>query len=109
ALVTRPLSLPAHPSVAFEPAETMLYCRLLAGLELARVHLDEGDHEAAVQTFDRAEAHIEAERFGPDGRGWLTRTGLLVALVAGDLDTARSWVERDRDPFWHGVGRARIL
>jgi LuxR family maltose regulon positive regulatory protein len=93
--------------LADEPAETMLYCRLLAGLELARVHLDDGDHEAAVQAFDRAEALMEAEGF--DGRGWLTRVGVLLTLANGDLDTAQAWADSDRDPFSHGVSCARIL
>ena len=94
-------------ALADEPAETTLDCRLLAGLELARMHLDEGEPAAAVEALDRAEALMDAEGF--DGRAGLARVGVLIALAGGDLDTARAWAEGDRDPFWHGVAGARIL
>ena len=93
--------------LAEEPAETTLYCRLLARLELARMHLDQGEHEAAVQAFDDAEALMDTEGF--DGSGWLARVGVLLALAGGDLATARAWAESERDPFWQAVSLARIL
>jgi LuxR family maltose regulon positive regulatory protein len=94
-------------ALADEAAETTLSWRLLAGLELARMHLDEGELAAAAEALDRAEALMDAEGF--DGRGWLARVGVLLALASGDLDTARAWAESDRDVFWHGVSSARIL
>ena len=94
--------------LAGEPAETMLYCRILATLELARVQLDDGERAAALVSFDQAGALIESEGFGPDGRSWLVRVGTLLALAAGDLDGARSWADGDDDPFWRAVSLARI-
>ena len=60
-------------ALADAPAETMLFCRILAMSELAQAHLDEGDLDTARQVFAQAEALVEEESLGADVRGWLTR------------------------------------
>jgi hypothetical protein len=101
-------ALPALAALADEPAETMLYCQILATLELAQAHLDGGDVDAARAVFRRAEALIEAESFGAGGRDWLARVGTQLAVWAGDIDEARHWSGRIADPFWGGISAARI-
>jgi LuxR family maltose regulon positive regulatory protein len=95
-------------AVAEERAETMLYCRILATIELAAAHLDAGDLATAWDVFDQAKGLVEAESFGCDGRGWLARLGTLLAVTDGDLVAALHWTEELVDPFWRGIGKARI-
>ena len=95
-------------ALAEAPAETMLYCRILATIELAAAHLDGGDLATAWDVFDRAKGLVEAESFGRDGRGWLARLGTLLALTDGNLVAALQWTEELVDPFWRGIGKARI-
>jgi LuxR family maltose regulon positive regulatory protein len=101
-------ALPVLAALADEPAETMMYCRILATLELAQAHLDGGNVDAARAVFRRAEALIEAESFGAGGRDWLARVGTQLAVCAGDIDEARHWSERIADPFWGGISAARV-
>jgi LuxR family transcriptional regulator, maltose regulon positive regulatory protein len=104
----RERALPALAALADAPAETMLYCRILATLELAQARLDEGDVHAARRVFAQAEALIETESFGPGGRNWLARVGTRLALFAGEIDDARRWSDLVDDPFWSGVSTARV-
>jgi LuxR family maltose regulon positive regulatory protein len=99
---------PVLAALADAPAETMLYCRILATLELAQARLDEGDVHAARRVFRQAEALIEAESFGPGGRNWLARVGTQLALFGGEIDDARRWSDQIDDPFWGGVSTARV-
>jgi LuxR family maltose regulon positive regulatory protein len=94
--------------VAEDAAEPMLYCRILATLELAQLRLDEGDLVAARESFSRARTLVETESFGCDGRGWLGRAGVVLALADGNIDEARHWVEQIGDPFWGAVSAARV-
>ncbi len=87
-------------ALAAAPAQTTLYCRLLAMVELTHAHLDAGDLAAAQHTVAAAQALVEAESFGADGRTWLARAGARVALAAGAADTAQHWTEQIDDPFW---------
>ncbi len=95
-------------ALAGAPAETMLYCRVLAGLELARALLDVGDVAGARLTFGEMEQLVDAERFGADGRVWLARTGTIVSLAAGAIGPAQMWAEQVHDSFWGPLGVARI-
>ncbi len=104
----RERALPALAALADAPAETMLYCRILATLELAEARLDEGDVDAARRVFGQAEALIDTESFGPDGRNWLARVGTRLAVFAGEIDDARRWSDQVDDPFWGGVSTARV-
>jgi hypothetical protein len=72
-------------ALAEAPAETMLYCKVLATVELAAAHLDAGDLAAARRSFSQAETLIDKESFGPDGRMWLARIGSRMALSGGDI------------------------
>jgi LuxR family transcriptional regulator, maltose regulon positive regulatory protein len=90
------------------PAETMLFCRILAMCELAQAHLDGGDLDSARQVFDEAEAIVEAESLGTDVRCWLTRLGTVLALASDDHESAGRWAAQVDDPFWSAIGTARV-
>jgi LuxR family maltose regulon positive regulatory protein len=95
-------------AMADAPAETMLYCRILAMAALTQAHLDGGDIAAAGKALERAETLADAEGFEADGRDWLTRAGTLVAIAEGDVERAGRWADAVIDPFWSGVSRARV-
>jgi LuxR family maltose regulon positive regulatory protein len=95
-------------ALAGTPAETMLYCRVLAGLELAGARLDAGDVPAACAAFGEVEELVERERLGADGRAWLARSGTVVSLAVGDVAAARRWADQVGDPFWGPLAVARV-
>ncbi len=95
-------------ALADTPAETMLFCRILAMSELAQAHLDVGDLDTAQHVFAQTEALVEEESLGADVRGWLTRVGTVIALAGGDLEAARRWADQVDDSFWGGVSDARV-
>jgi LuxR family maltose regulon positive regulatory protein len=95
-------------TLAAGPAETMVYCRILASIECTEARLDVGDVGGAGELFGRTEALVEAESFGPDGRLWLARTGTRLALAAGHAEDARRWAEQVDDGFWTPVCSARL-
>jgi len=101
-------AVPELEVLASTPAETMLYCRVLACAELVQAHLDQGDVDAAQRVLTDGEALAEAESFGRGGRMWLARAATLVSLANGDLDAAGRWAGRVDDPFWGGVCAARV-
>jgi LuxR family maltose regulon positive regulatory protein len=101
-------AVPELEALASTPAETMLFCRVLACAELVRARLDQGDVDAAGRVLAEGEALVEAESFGPGARIWLARAGTLLALATGDLDAAKRWAGRVDDPFWGGVCTARV-
>jgi LuxR family maltose regulon positive regulatory protein len=84
------------------------YASLLADLELARMHLDEGDVGRAQAAFTRATELVESDLGGAGARSWLGRVGTEVALANGDVDQARRWSVTVDDSFWGPIGRARI-
>jgi LuxR family maltose regulon positive regulatory protein len=89
-------------------AETMIYCRVLASLELVQAELDAGNVEEARSAFDRASALIESESMRAGARDWLARGGVLLALASGEVDGGLQWAARLDDPFWRGVSHARL-
>ena len=95
-------------ALADAPADTMVFCRILAMTELAQAHLDGGDLDSARVVFTRAEALTEEESLGRDVRGWLTRVGTVLAVAEGNLEDARRWAELVDDSFWSGVSVARV-
>jgi ATP/maltotriose-dependent transcriptional regulator MalT len=95
-------------ALAGVPADTMVFCRILASIESVEAQLDAGDVDAAGELFGGVEALVESESFGPDGRLWLARTGTRLALAAGDLDGARRWAQQVADGFWAPVCAARL-
>jgi LuxR family maltose regulon positive regulatory protein len=103
----RPRALIELRALSEAPAETMLYIRVLACLELAHAHLDDGDLDAARRAFSQAESIIEGEFFGPDGQDWFARTAVRLALAAGDNEDAQRLSREINDPFWRSVSTAR--
>jgi LuxR family maltose regulon positive regulatory protein len=95
-------------ALATAPAETMIYCRILASIECVEARLDSGDVAAAGELFGQVEALVEAESFGPDGRQWLARTGTRLGLAEGSAAGARRWAEKIADGFWAPVCAARL-
>ncbi len=93
--------------MAATPAETMLYCRVIATLELTEAHVDDGELDAARGAFEQAESMIESESFGPGCQQWLARVGTRLAGAAGDIYGAMLWALQVDDPFWAGVSTAR--
>lgn len=90
------------------PGEPMLYARILANCELAHAYADEGDLGNAQQALATAEGLADAESFGADGRSWISRVGVRLALTAGRLDEARHFADVEPDPFWAAVATAHI-
>jgi LuxR family transcriptional regulator, maltose regulon positive regulatory protein len=94
--------------LAAEPTGTMLYCQVLASVELAHAHLDGGQLAAAEDAFTEVANRIEVESFGPGGRDWLSRAGTQLALAGHDPAGASTWAEQVTDPFWGPISRARV-
>jgi LuxR family maltose regulon positive regulatory protein len=101
-------AVPELTSIASTPAETMVFCRVLASAELTLAHLDRGDVEEARTALTAGIALTEAESFGPGGRLWMARAGAQLALATGDLDAAAHWADGMDDAFWRGVCAARV-
>lgn len=95
-------------ALASAPAESMLYCRVRALLELTLAYLGEGNLAAARRWFDLAETLVEDESLEAGARDWLARAGTRVALAGGDLDSARRWAAQVDDRFWGPVSAARV-
>jgi LuxR family maltose regulon positive regulatory protein len=104
----RSRAVPLLEALAATPAGTMLFCQVLAAVELVRAHLDGGDAVAARAELNRVEALVAAESFGPDGRDWVARAGTLVALAEGAVAQARAYADQVDDPFWGPVCGARV-
>lgn len=104
----RERALPMLEALAEGTPEPMLYCRVLAQLELAQARLDDGDVDAACAVFSTTETLVALEAFQGGGRDWLTRTGVHIALAQGKLDQARHLADRLGDPFWRGICAARV-
>jgi LuxR family transcriptional regulator, maltose regulon positive regulatory protein len=84
------------------------YATLLADLELAQMHLDDGDIAKAEGAFTRAAAMVESELGGSGAHSWLGRVGTLVALALGDVNVARRWSVTVDDSFWGPISQSRI-
>jgi LuxR family transcriptional regulator, maltose regulon positive regulatory protein len=90
------------------PAETMLFARILATLELAQAHLDENAVKTGLESLRQAESLVESESLGSDIRTYLARVATLILVTAGDVESARAWAAEVEDPFWGGVSSARV-
>ena len=95
-------------AVAEAPAETMLYCRVLALVELVQAHLDNGDRDEAKRRFAQAEDVIDVESFGTDGRELLARVGVRLGVAESDPNSARRWAFSIVDNFWRHLSIARV-
>ena len=80
----RERALPVLAALADAPAETMLYCRILATWSWPRRASTRATSTPPDAVFGQAEALIETESFGPGGRNWLARVGTQLALFAGE-------------------------
>ncbi|HEY2814894.1 MAG TPA: LuxR C-terminal-related transcriptional regulator [Acidimicrobiales bacterium] len=88
--------------------EPMLYAKVAAGLELAQLHLDDGDPDGAAAAFDAVNDLTVSEGFGTGLRNWQARVGTVVNLACRRADEARRWATEVDDPFWSGVCMARV-
>ena len=71
----RPRAVAELEALAAAPAETTLYCQVLARLELGQARLDEGDLDAAQAAFDGGRRSDRGRAARPrHARGWLART-----------------------------------
>jgi LuxR family maltose regulon positive regulatory protein len=104
----RERALPELRALADMPAETMIYCSLLARLQLAEAHADVGAHGAALAALEEAERVVVKQSIGRGGRDWLARTGVTVSLASGDLEPAARWAGSIDDPFWSALCTARV-
>ncbi len=95
-------------ALADAPAEAMLYCRILATLELAQAHLELGDHDDAWKRFGEAQAIVDGGGFGPDVRNWVARVAASLAIADGNLVVALRWAEQIEDAFWNPICTARV-
>ena len=95
-------------ALARAPAEAALYCRILAWLELAQGHLDQGDVVTAREAFAEADSLAGNESFGANGRDWLSRVATVLELAAGEIEDARRLALQIHDPFWRGLSTARV-
>lgn len=94
--------------VADSSAETMLYGKLLALLELTEALVSTGDLEPSRRAFDEAATLVMSAAVGSGGRDWLARVGVDMALAGGDVDAARRWAGEQRDPFWRAIDEALV-
>ncbi|PZF83833.1 LuxR C-terminal-related transcriptional regulator [Jiangella anatolica] len=95
--------------IAETAPDPVLYCRVLALLNRAEAHVDDGDLETARQVFDRAQSLAEAELTGPGSRALVARVAARLSLATGDIERARRWSAQIIDPFWREVCGARLL
>ena len=95
-------------ALARDPAEPLLYCRVLALLELTRAHLDDNDVAGATELFAETRSLVDNESFGADGRQWLARTGITLGLATGDLSSAAAWSRQIQDSFWGPIERGPV-
>ncbi len=95
-------------ALAESPMETMLFCRVLAILELVEALVDSDDLAAAATEFERAEALIAEESLGDGVEQRLARVGTLLELRRGEPAEARRWAERLDDSFWRNISIARV-
>ncbi|WP_421741606.1 LuxR C-terminal-related transcriptional regulator [Cellulomonas sp.] len=88
--------------------DPVTHAQCLAMLQLTELRLDDGDVAAADACFEGAHEFVRSEFAGPGGLMWLARTGTVLCLAAGRIAEAQTWAERVDDPFWGGVGLARV-
>ncbi len=94
--------------LAQAPGETTLYVTVLASCELVHAYIDRGDLDNARRAFARVETLVDAESFGPDGRSWLTRAGIRLALATNAFADLQRFADSEVDPFWAAVAAARV-
>lgn len=90
------------------PAAPMLFCRILATLELAQLHFDDGALDSATGMLGRANDLVSGEAFGPAGRDWVARVATRLALARAEYEDAETLCERIGDPFWSAISTARV-
>ena len=94
--------------IAGAAGEATWYCSVLASLELAERHLDDGDLAAATRQHEAARSVVLGERLGVDAGDRLLRTAVLLALARDDAGAARAAAAAIVDGFWGRSARARV-
>ncbi len=99
---------PALEQLAGRSAYPCTYVQVLAALELVEMRLGDGDVAAARSLFHHADELTRRDLDGPEGRGRLARTGVLVSLAEDDLAAAEHWSGQIDDAFWGPICEARF-
>jgi len=99
---------PALERLAGQSAYPCTYVQVYAALELVEMRLGVGDVAAARSMFQQADELSSRDLDGPEGRGRLARTGVLVSLAEDDLAAAELWSGQIDDPFWGPICDARF-
>ena len=103
----RELALAELRELAAAPAETMLYCRVLAMLELTQAHLDADDLTAAHDEFRQARESSRPSRSVPTAKAG-SPVSAPSSRCARATRRREGWAERIHDPFWYPISLARI-
>jgi LuxR family maltose regulon positive regulatory protein len=98
---------PALQGLASRSAYPCTFVQVLAALELVEMRLGVGDVPAARSLFHQAVELAGRDLDGPQARGRLARTGVLVSLAEGDLAAAEHWSGQVDDAFWGPICEAR--
>jgi LuxR family transcriptional regulator, maltose regulon positive regulatory protein len=95
-------------ALADTPAETMLWCRVLAMCELAEAHLDAIHFESALAELGRAQTLAAEQALRQPIADRLARVGATVALATGTVDEAHHRAAGIEDTFWGPTTLARV-
>ncbi len=95
-------------AIAEVPVAPVLFCQILATVELAQLHFDDGALDAAAGMLARAGDMIDRESFGPAGSDWVARIGTRLALAGAEYEKAETLSQRITDPFWSAISMARV-
>jgi LuxR family transcriptional regulator, maltose regulon positive regulatory protein len=101
-------SFVAQHTLADAPAETMLWCKVLAMCELAEAHLDATHFESALAELGRAQKLATEQALRRPIADRLARVGATVALATGTVDQADHRAAEIEDTFWGPTTRARV-
>lgn len=104
----RPRAFRLLEELAQAPAEAVLICHILAGVELVRAHIDAGEFDAAQEALGTTEALAESTQLRGSSRSWLPQVGTQLALATGRADLAGQLAAEVTDPFWAGISTARV-
>jgi LuxR family maltose regulon positive regulatory protein len=95
-------------TLADAPAESMLWCRVLAMCELAEAHLDATHFESALAELGRAQTLADEQALRRPIADRVARVGAAVGLATGTIDEAHRRAAEIDDTFWGPTTLARV-